>query len=367
MIFDKVVQESSGKSVDLKTSLEEKLRQRKMQEMDDAVIESTVQATRTRTADLEAKEVEAQSRKVNAEASIMDKFMPQGVWALLAEVLKNKGPQENLTVQDMLTILEYARGQEGTGPPADQPSEGMWGFLSTMMTTLMAQNKTTTPLELVQTMQTLSSMNQPPAPQSGGMFAQLTEFANLAQTFRTLFGPAPNQNGNPAALVEMPGGGHMTLEQIMQWQNHGFDLQLKRDEHDEKIKNWQAARENAPGFIDAIKEFAATLRGEVETKPGSGAKRIYYEPHGKKPSEKEVINRVGKQAEMQELQCPDCKLPFSLPADVDEEVACPRCSMTILKRLEAAGNAGKLNPEGGKGESLSEQGEDKGGSKVDLP
>lgn len=358
-IFDKVIQETGNRETDLKVSLEDKLRQQKMRELDEAAIDGTVQATRTKTAEMEAREIEAQGRKVSAEANMMEKIMPSGVWGLLTEVLKDKNPQSPMTVQDMLTILEYARGQQDGGQGAEQPSEGMWGFLSTMMTSTMTQNKSITPLELVQSIAQLNAMMQPQQQQQGGLMSQLTEFANIAQTFRGLFGPS--QDANPASMVDMPGGGRMTLEQLMSWQDHNYNLQVKRDEHSEKMKNWATARESAPSFIDAVKEFATSLRGEMQPKIKTGADTK------KVSTESSKVKVEGKQLEKQEMQCTDCGLPFSLPADIDEDVACPRCSMQVLKRLEDASNAGKTDQGGSESEGPGGQGGDTGSGAVDLP
>lgn len=354
-IFPKVVQESGGE-VDLKASLEQKLRQNKIRELDEAAVETNVQSLRTKTAEMEAKEVEAQSRKVNAESSMMDKFMPTGVWHLLTEVLKDKNPQAPMTVQDMLTILEYARGQQAEAP-AESPSEGMWGFLATMITQMTAQNKSISPLELIQTMQQVNMAMQPQQQGSGGMLSQFTEMATLMQTMKSLFTPAQGQNGNPSALIGMPGGGAIPLNDLISWQEHGFNLQLKRDEHDEKMKNFQAVRENTPAAIKAISDFAMALRGEGE-KPETGKKET-IQPKGKKePAE-------GK-PETQEMTCPDCNMTFSIPAGIEGEVVCPKCSMQVFQRMEEA-NAGKTDQGEGQGKGPGKQGKHQGSNEVTLP
>lgn len=351
-IFPKVIQETGGKNVDLKTSLEERLKAHKLRELDEAAIETNVQSSKTKTAELEAKEVEAQSRKVSAEANIMDKFMPQGIWSLLSDVLKDKNPQAPMTVEDMLTIMEYARGQQGA-PQAEQPTEGMWGFLSTMMERMVGGDKTTTPLELIETIGKVNSMMHPPQ-QQGSVFSQFTEFANLMTTMKQLFAPA--QSSNPLDLVNMPGGGAMSFQNLLEWQKQGFDLQLKRDEFEEKRQSFKTARENVPEFLETFREFIDAIRGEKPKSSGDIGKKVSKTKQLKEEKE-----------ETQELICPDCKMPFAIPAGIEGNVGCPRCTMQVLERLEATKNAGENDTSRGKSTDAGKQGEDTGLDGIPLP
>src|SRR4030042_3535532 len=118
-IFDKVVAEANGK-VELKDVLSAKIRDRKLQDLDEVAVERQVQTERTKAAEPEAKEGEAQARKINAETTIAEKVAPPGMWGLITEILKDRNPQAPMTIQDMMTIMEYARSQQaqaggGTG------------------------------------------------------------------------------------------------------------------------------------------------------------------------------------------------------------------------------------------------------------
>lgn len=321
-LFDKVIQESGEQSGDLQSILSRKIRDKKLQEMDDITIERQVQAEQTKTAEMAARQTEAEVRKTNAEISIADKFMPQGMWTLMAELLKDRNPNQPMTVQDMMAILDYAKSQQGDpGAPPQTPPDGMWGFLTAIMQNNISSNQSTSPVELVQLIQTISSMGrQQAAPESAG--SELANMVNIFSTMKSLFAPAQSQVPS-GTQISMPGGGTLSLDELLKFQDHSFNLEMKKVDHDEKVKNFQTAREVAPQLIPAITEVAQALRqsGKPEAKRERVQKKVEELPARQ--------NNGGFQL----VICPDCNFQFGVPAGLDldkVDITCPVCAVTAL-------------------------------------
>lgn len=347
-IFDKVIQQASRSRPDLKNTLAQTIRERKITELDEATIDRNVQAEKTKVSELEAKEVEAQSRKVAAEANIMDKYMPAGMFQFFGELLKDRNPNSPMTVDDMIRLMEFTKASQETGQQQELPTDGMWGFLTAMITNMAANNQTTTPMELVDTILKVNALVHPEQQQQqGSFFSQFTEFAGAMQTFKDMFAPAQQNNNNDSSLIGLPGGGALPLDDLIKLQNHGYDLQIRREDHMEKIKNYESVRENTPKFVDALSEFAASMRGQ-----------------GKNPAE---TGNQKKLAQVQEFTCPDCGMAFAIPAGIDAEIGCPRCTMDVIRRLEVSKIGDNIDDVQERSESkdTKKQRKSQGSSKVD--
>lgn len=340
-LFEKVIQESAT-SKDLKNVLSEKLREQKMREMDEAAVDRTVQQERTKEAELIAREEQAKQRQVEAQVSIADKYMPQGMWGFLGELLKGKSPQQALTVQDMLSLLEYAKGQQVQA--VDQPSEGMWGFLGAMITQMSQGNKQVTPLEIIDVVHKLSP---PPQSQQVNPLNSALEIINAFAALKNVFSP-PQANPS-SSLISLPGGAAIPLDQLMAFQNHSFNLELKKGDFEEKMKNAESVRKNIPAAIEGIKELAQAIR----TAPPAIAEKSRAEIKGERP--------VG-----QDMNCPECGLIFTLPASFDGEVVCPSCASKAIKEAEAA-NAAKHAQERSQGKGKGKQARTEEAPEPSLP
>lgn len=356
-LFEKVIAESVDQPGDLKDILGKKLRDKKLQEMDETTIERQVQAEQTKTAELAARQTEAEVRKTTAELSIADKVVPQGLWAVIAELLKDRNPNQPMTVQDMMKIMEFARSQQGEGA-AEGPPDGMWGFLTAIMTNMNSHNQTTTPLELIQLIQSVSSMGQPQQPQPQNPVDQMVTIAQAFATMKSIFSP-PQQQFPSGSQVTMPGGGVLTLEELKDFQNHSFNLEMRKIDHDEKVKNFQTARQVAPGVIPAITELAQALRKGGMPDQNQKRKQIDTQQREQLPSPR------NQQGDFQLVQCPDCNLQFGVPAELDIEkvdITCPACAVVALN-LKGETDAQKPTEDNSQKQSAVGQGEDQGSDK----
>lgn len=361
-LFEKVIAEAGDNPGELKDILSRKIRDKKLAEMDDSSVERQVQAERTKTAELEAREVEAGVRKTTAELSVADKLVPQGMWGLITEVLKDRNPQQPMTVQDMLAIMEYAREQQGGGVQ-EGPPDGMWGFLTAIMGNMANNNQTTTPTELIQLIQTVNAMgHQQQQPQNP--MSQMMEMVQAFTAMKGLFG-APAQQGPTGTMVGMPGGGVMPLEDLLKYQDHSFNLELRKQDHQEKIENYRAVRENAPTAIQAITEIAQSIR-LGGGKPGQQKQEQELQQIEDKRPQKEQLSPGSQQGAIQPVQCPDCKLQFSVPAELDLskiDITCPVCAVLALKSKGEADNAQKSSQDNSQEQGSGQQAEDQGGDR----
>lgn len=352
-LFDKVIAESSDQPADLKDVLARKMRDKKMAEMDETTIERQVQAERTKTAELEARQTEAEVRKTTAELSVADKLIPQGMWAVIGELLKDRNPNQPMTVQDFLAVMEYAQAQQGGGGQ-EGPPDGMWGFLTAIMSNMHNNNQTTTPMELIQLIQTVSAMGhqqQAPASPTNQLLEMVQAFGALKGLFSS---PAPQVA--PGTSLAMPGGGAIPLEDFMKYMDHNFNLQMKGEEFRNKMENAKTVREQAPGAIAAITEIAQALRS-------GGIKNEQKQVKDTPVRKDQMLPPPPVPDGMQMLGCPDCHLQFAVPADLDlnkVDVTCPQCAVVALKIREEE-NVRKHKEADGQEQGDGQQVEDTGG------
>ena len=292
-LFEKIIEESKGGSNKADETLQDKIRRQKIHEVDETTADRIIQAERTKEAELLGREAEGHRRVADAQASIMDRAMPQAAWGFFAELLKDRNPQSPMTVEDMLRILDYSRGQE-TGP--EQPPDGIYGVLTALITQMGTNRQQVTPLELIQAIQAMTPPNT-----QGSQLSQLGELATAFSVLKNAFVPqlsSPPQQGFPSQGVDAQGNPvgpvfNLPIPSIVDIVK--LDREQKRE--DRKVEMWE-------GIADVIKREAPRAAGALERQ---GQRRAGKGDKGAAPEIEQAAQDMTFQT------CSDCGTVMGIP------------------------------------------------------
>jgi len=283
------------------------IKKNRLDELNEVKAEEEIERQRAKLAGYRKDQFEAQSL-------VADKLMPQGFWGFLSESLKDRQPSSAITVQDIVALVDKFSQRSQVQA---QPDTGMWGFL----TAIMQQHNT--PLTVADITSLIDRYRDreapPPAPSA---LSQLSEFAQTVKTIRDVFAPAPSVQ--PSFPIDLGEGKSVPWDVLKDFTDHQFNLTLKKEDHDERVKTMRTVRENVSPLIDMGAKFADALRnkGSQPSPPPAPAANQW-----------------------RQFICPDCQLEFHLPADMTEG-ACPRCAMEQLKAISSLGqNLGQATTE----------------------
>ena len=220
--------------------------------------------------------------------------------------------------------IQYLAVQKGASP---QQSEDIVTLVNTLVSKLNVMDSNTLSQVAGLFQQKGNQSSGPPVSPS----SWLVDTVGAIEKLRGLFAP-PAAPASPFPVKIGEG-------QIIEWENlknfvdHQFNLQIKREDHEEKKANVKAARENAPALVKTLGDIAMALKGT--------------------PSESS--KEKGPSQNLRRFVCPFCNLEYDLPADITE-AACPRCAVQQMKAMQEMGNAGKASEgeSSGGGESPSE-------------
>ncbi len=327
-ILPKVVQQAAGRGgqVELKTSMEEKIRRNKMVEMDEATSERVTQSEKTKTAELEARGVEAESRKVNAEVSMAERVTPPSLITAFVDLLKDRervNPQQTMTTKDVLEVMDYAKNLTAPAGGAEQPPDGVYGVITALITQ-MGQNKPISTLELIQTFQ---QMNQSMVPQQGSQASQMTEMFNLFTTMRNSFAPPPVIQAAPGIPVQPtdaagnPVGGAINLPfpQLTELIKTTQDIRHGEERHQQTMEILGTLRKELPRIVSAG-ERQMKLSEKRQGKKPAGTPAGAAEPAGTPAGAAEP---AGAGEVMDKRQCQQCGFIFGTSKGIQGDVLCP--------------------------------------------
>ena len=318
-IFDTVIDRAKKTRVSAQDTFDEEIRRSKLRQLQGAETEKVLLENEAKIADLEAKKAGSQEKKVSAEVGIMEKMMPTGMWTAFIELLKNRNPQEQMSVKDILELVSQVKEMTASSPE-EQPSQGIYTVLNTLITNMGSQR--IGPLELVEFMERMRALQGAGVPVKSNT-EQFKDFLEIFEKMKALQSPPPQQG----TMLSGPGG-QMALDDAMKWTDHVLGMEQTRQDFEDKRANMKAVRENAPRAMDIIQEAIRNMRGEGGT--GKGGKEV-----GSPNLPPNVV----------EGNCPECHLKFWVPASEDNtRVACPKCSGKLVEALEEQERKRKVKP-----------------------
>ena len=306
-LFEKIIEQGKGGTKSADETLQDKIRKQKMSEMDEAAADRIAQGERTREAELAGREAEGHKKVADAQASILDRAMPQAAWTFFGELLKDRNPQSPMTVEDMLRVLDYSKSLQSG--PSEQPPDGVYGVLTALITQMGQNRQQISPLELIQAMQ---AMNPPTQGTQGSQLSEmLTNFALMKNLSAS---PAPPSASEPGLLVQptdsqgrpMGGAISMPIPALTELFKTNMEIQHSQERHQQSMGLIESLRKEFPRIISAAERQLG--KGEGPAPKGRGSKQ--------------QGDQAQEPVQMPMVQCPHCSIQFGVPPGM-KDVLCP--------------------------------------------